>query len=305
MHPFVPVPPDGTLGVFAPSSPFDGARFETGIEILKGLGFYIHIHPQAYARSGFLAGDDAQRADAFFSLLEDPSIDGVMAARGGYGAHRLLFDVDASRAARHRKPVIGFSDVVVLHQILQGTGLMSIHGPVVTQLGDLDQDSHLHLARLLRGQAGRWTLTADRAGWAPEVIAGGVATGPLVGGCLAVLAALVGTPHLFVPNGAILLLEDVGEVPYRLDRMLTHLRLAGILDRVSGLALGDFVNCRPPRPVEPGAEDVLTERLGSLGVPVVSGLPIGHGKRNMAVPLGATATLDGTAGTLTLHDVSG
>ena len=299
MHPFRPVPHNGTLGVFSPSSPFETERFESGLTILRGLGYTVRVHEQTTARKGFLAGDDQQRLRALYELTEDPEIHGIIAARGGYGAHRLLFDLDAVRAATDRKALIGFSDVVVLHQALQRVGLVSVHGPVVTQLGDLDASEHAHLARVLSGPTDPFTLTADGPALAP-----GQATGPLIGGCLAVLASLVGTPHLFVPPGSILLLEDVGEVPYRLDRMLTHLRLAGVFDRIAGIALGDFVNCHSTRPDQPKAAEVLSERLGNLGIPVLAGLPIGHGTRNLAVPLGARATLDASAHRLSLYEVA-
>ena len=299
MYAFRSVPTGGALGVFAPSSPFDQARFESGLEVLKGLGYRVHVHPQAHERAGFLAGPDPSRLRALMELLQDSNIDGIIAARGGYGAHRLLSDFDAVRAAALRKVLIGFSDVVVLHQALHKAGLQSVHGPVVTQLGDLDPSAHRHLAHLLEDPSAPLRLSA-----LGPVIAPGRATGPLVGGCLAVLVALVGTPHLFVPRDSILLLEDVGEVPYRLDRMLTHLRLAGVFERVAGVALGDFVGCGAPRSGEPSAAEVLEERLGDLGVPVLSGLPIGHGTQNLAVPLGAKATLDATTGTLSFHEIA-
>lgn len=287
------------LGVFAPSSPVDPSRLEAGLEVLRGLGYRVHLHPQVREHTGFLAGSDASRAKALFELLENPAVDGIIAARGGYGAHRLLSDFDALRAATARKPLVGFSDVVVLHHALQGAGLTSVHGPVVTQLADLDPSDHAHLAKVLGGSTEPFALTAD----GPELVPGR-ATGPLVGGCLAVIAALVGTPHLFVPRGSILLLEDVGEAPYRLDRMLTHLRLSGVFDRVAGVALGDFADCRAPPSGGPGAAEVLEERLAPLGVPVLAGFPVGHGTRNRALPLGRNATLDTSAGQLAFHEVA-
>ncbi len=285
------IPAGGTIGVFAPSSPFPPERFDRGLAILRGLGFQVVVHPQAEHRRGFLAGDDADRASAFGALLEDDRIDAVMAARGGYGAHRWIDRFDFSRALGPAKPVIGFSDVIAVHACLQRAGLRSIHGPVVTQLGDLPEAEHRHLARLLTAPE-PMTLKAQ------VTIRGGRAQGPLVGGCLSVIAPMVGTPYLFVPEGAILLLEDVSEAPYRIDRMLTHLRLAGVLARVAGVAVGDMVGCQPPRDGEQSVEDVLAERLGDLGVPAVRGLPFGHGRTNLALPLGADAVLDADAGTL-------
>ncbi|MCK6551878.1 LD-carboxypeptidase [Myxococcota bacterium] len=291
----------GTLGVFAPSSPFDPERFERGLAILATLGFRTKLHPQVTAKNGFLAGTDAERAAALDALLDDDDVDAIIAARGGYGVHRLLHLVDPAHIRRAAKPIVGFSDVTALHALVQGkAGLESIHGPVVTQLASLGPEDHAALVDALAGRYGALAYTSDRT-----PVHAGRATGVLTGGCLSVLTPLVGTDLLFVPDGAILLLEDVGEAPYRVDRMLTHLRLAGVLDRVAGVAVGDFVGCETQRPGEQSIDDVLAERLGDLGVPVLTGLPFGHGARNRAIPLGATATLDATAGRLVLAEHAG
>lgn len=290
------VAPGDMLGVFAPSSPFQDERFERGLTALRALGYGVHVHPQVHRRHGFLAGTDAERLAAFHELLADDAIAGVIAARGGYGLHRIIAEVDADLVRRSRKPIVGFSDITALHGVIQArAGLVSIHGPVVTQLGTLPEADRARLVQVLAGAWDGLTYHADR-----PAISGGRATGTLVGGCLAVLVAMVGTPHLFVPDDAILLLEDVGEAPYRIDRMLTHLRLAGVLGGVRAVALGDFAECDPPRPGEQTVDEVLAERLGDLGVPVLAGLPIGHGPRNHAIPLGARATVDAEARTLTV-----
>lgn len=289
----------GKLGIFAPSSPFPGDRFEAGCARLRALGFELEIPAITHARSGYLAGSDPERVEAFHALLDDPAVTGLVAARGGYGLHRIVDRLDPTRLASTTKPVVGFSDLCALHAALQGAGLTSIHGPVVTQLADLPTADAERLAALLRG-APVAPLEAEGPTLHP-----GVATGPLVGGCLSVLVPLVGTPFLFVPEGAVLLLEDVGEAPYRLDRMLTHLHLAGVLARVAGVALGAFEGCRRARPHEPDALEVLAERLTPLGVPVLAGLPVGHGARNAALTLGATVTLDADARTLAPHHAAG
>lgn len=296
MRPFVSVS-SGVLGVFAPSSPFPEDRFEAGVRVLEGLGFQVRVPEAARARTGYLAGDDAHRAAAFTALLEDPEVDGLIAARGGYGLHRILDRLDPERLARADKPVVGFSDLSALHAALNLDGQrVAIHGPVVTQLAGLPPEDATHLARLLRGEyPDGFVLTADG-----PAIASGRATGRLVGGCLSVVLGLLGTRWWPSTEGAILVLEDVGEAPYRVDRMLSQLRLAGAFDGIAGITLGDFVACHPPRPNEPTVEEVLAERLGDLGVPVLTGLPIGHGSRNRAVPLGGEATLDADAGTLSV-----
>jgi muramoyltetrapeptide carboxypeptidase len=185
------------------------------------------------------------------------------------------------------KPIIGFSDVTALHALVQKHAhLISMHGPVVTQLGELDDVSKQIFRRVLAGDHANLRYDGETS------IAPGRVQGTLVGGCLSVIAPLIGSQFLFLPQDAILLLEDVQEAPYRIDRMLTHLRLARVLSEVKGVVLGDFVDCNPQRDGEQTVEEVLSERLGDLGIPVLAGLPFGHGKRNHAVPLGSRVTLD-------------
>lgn len=292
-----PGEPGARLGVFAPSSPFDGSRLERGLVRLAGLGLEPVLHPQVTERQGFLAGPDAHRARAIHELLAGDDVGGLIAARGGYGAHRILRDLDPALIRSAGKMIVGFSDVCAIHAVAQKAGLISIHGPVVTQLGDLGDRDLAVLARVLAGDWQGLEYSADRPAITP-----GRATGRLAGGCLSVIVPLVGTDLLFFPDDVILLLEDVGEAPYRIDRMLTHLHLAGLLGRTRGIVLGDFAGCASPRAGEQSIEEVLAERLGGLGVPVLAGLPFGHGARNHAVPLGARVTLDASAGVLRVEE---
>lgn len=284
-----------TVGVFAPSSPFPPERFSAGLAALESLGFDVHVHPTAYASLGYLAGDDATRLAAIHALLDDPAIDVLWAARGGYGLHRLLDRLDPARIAAAGKAIVGFSDVCALHAVAQLGGLASVHGPVVTQLGELPPEAGARAVEIL---SGAWAGLHYESEAGP--ISGGVARGVLLGGCLSVIVPLLGTPYLPPLDGAVLLLEDVGEATYRIDRLLTHLRLTGVLHRVAGVALGEFVGCAPRKEGEPTVEVVLAERLGDLGVPVLMGLPFGHGRKNLAVPLGARVELDCERGRLTL-----
>jgi muramoyltetrapeptide carboxypeptidase len=294
VRPFRPLG-DRAIGVFAPASPFPEARYAAGLEVLTTLGAPIVEAPSLRARRGYLAGSDAERLADLHALLEDPAVGALWAARGGYGVHRLLESLDAERLVAAGKPIVGFSDLTALHAVAQRGGLMSIHGPVITQLGELGVEAARDSLTLLSPTPQPLELVADGPCVAP-----GRAEGPLLGGCLSVLAPLVGTPHLPPLGGAILLLEDVAESTYRIDRLLTGLRLAGLLGRVAGVALGDFWACRPRSDDEPEVGAVLAERLGDLGVPVLAGLPIGHGPRNRAVPLGARAVLDADARRLTI-----
>lgn len=284
-----------TVGVFAPSSPFPPERLAAGLAALEALGFDARVHPSAHQTLGYLAGDDATRLASFHALLDDPEIDVLWAVRGGYGLHRLVDRLDPARVAAAGKPIVGFSDVCALHAVAQRGGLISVHGPVVTQLGELPPEAG---ARALEVLGGAWDGLRYDSESGP--LSGGVARGRLIGGCLSVIVPLLGTPYLPPLDGAILLLEDVGEATYRVDRLLTHLRLAGVLHRVAGVALGEFVGCAPRKDGEPTVEEVLAERLGDLGVPVLMGLPFGHGRKNLAVPLGARVELDCERGRLTV-----
>jgi muramoyltetrapeptide carboxypeptidase len=277
----------GTVGVFAPSSPFQEDRFQTGLAALRALGLEPVLDDRLFARRGYLAGDDASRVALFHDLLDDPKIEVLWAARGGYGAHRILDRIDPERIRRAKKPIVGFSDVSAIHAVASSrAGLVSFHAPVVTQLGELVSGEPAMIKRMLEGEL---AITHRADG---PALRGGRAQGPILGGCLSVIAPMVGTDFLPILNGTILLLEDVGEFTYRIDRLLTQLLQSGVVARVAGFALGDFVGCDPRNDAEPSVLEVLEERLTTLGVPVLAGLPIGHGKRNAPVPLGATAILD-------------
>lgn len=189
------------------------------------------------------------------------------------------------------KLVVGFSDITALHLVLQAAGWVSVHGPVVTQLGTQPRQVADRLFHLLE------SAEAPAPPLRGTGLVGGVAEGPLIGGNLSVLTRLLGTPYFPALDGAVLLLEDVGERPYRLDRMWTHLALAGVFDRVRGIALGEFTGCEEPD-AEYGSRDVLAGLAAETGLPCLAGLPIGHGDLNHPVPLGCHVRLDATAGAL-------
>lgn len=286
-----------TVSIFAPSSPFPTERFEYGLGRLQQLGWDVRTPSSIRAKHGFLAGEDAHRFESFRRDWLDPSVDVMFAARGGYGAHRILPELETLGPSPNRKRVVGFSDITAIHAWLFRRGHPSVHGPVVTQLGDLSAVDLERLRRVLEGPWPGLTYTADG-----PALASGQARGKIFGGCLAVITPLLGTPYAPDFRDTILVLEDVAEPPFRVDRMLTHLRLAGVLSQVAGIAVGDFVGGKAVREGEPDVAAVLRERLSDLGIPVVTGLPIGHGTRNLALPLGAQARLDADNGELVIED---
>lgn len=285
----LPLRPRDAVHVVAPSGPFDRPSFEAGLAVIAER--YSPVHgPDIFSAHRYLAGDDARRGGELSRALLDRDARAIFSARGGYGSARLLPDLpfaDASHAA-----FVGFSDLTSVHGALQALGRVSFHGPVLTQLGRQPPAVREYLFRLLESPEAPPPLTGS-ATYVP-----GMAEGHLVGGNLSVLSRLIGTSYMPPLDGAVLLLEDVTERPYRIDRMWTHLRLAGVFSRVRGIVLGDFTGCE-----EKGADyscaDVLRELAREAGLPCAAGFPIGHGDINYPVALGTQVRLDADAARLT------
>jgi muramoyltetrapeptide carboxypeptidase len=279
--------------VVAPASPFEPAALEAGLAVLRdALGLHPRLRSDITSRRGYLAGDDARRLEEWREAVADPEARAIFCARGGYGSMRLLAAIDPAPLLARPKLLVGFSDVTALHALLNRAGLATVHGPVVTQLGRAPVEAVAHLAALLFGGAphpGAWEAPAPGAGLAGgATLTPGRAAGPLLGGSLAMLAHLCGTPFFPPLDGAILVLEDVGERPYRLDRCLTQLGLAGALRQVAGVAVGQLTGCDDG---DGAAAEAVRGLVRALGVPAAEGFPFGHEDRNLALPLGPRATL--------------
>ncbi|MFZ0499031.1 MAG: LD-carboxypeptidase [Steroidobacteraceae bacterium] len=288
-HAFPALRPGDPVVAVAPAGCFDRASFEAGLEVISHR-YRVHYDPGLLTRQRYLAGSDERRLAELAAALADTGAGAIFCVRGGYGLMRLLPKLEGIALAP--KPVIGFSDITALHQTLQRQRLVSIHGPVLTQLPRLDASTHARLFELLESTA----PVAELAG--QETYVDGTAEGPLLGGNLSVLTRLLGTPFLAPLEGAILLLEDVGERPYRLDRMWTHLALAGVFRRVRGIVLGDFTGCEE-KAADFSSADVLRELAAATGLPCAAGFPIGHGAQNQPVPLGVRVRLDAGSRRLT------
>ncbi|MEW5743070.1 MAG: LD-carboxypeptidase [Myxococcota bacterium] len=281
--------PNDAVAVVAPSGPFDRPSFEKGLAVLS-TRYRPVFTPRIFETHRYLAGKDEARALELQQALDDEHLAAVFMARGGYGAMRLLPAIRLGRP----KPLVGFSDTTALHLAAQAKGWRSLHAPVLTQLGKQPTDVAARVFDLLEGRP-----VPPLAG--SRTVVPGVAEGPLLGGNLSVLTRLLATPYLPSLRGAILLVEDVGERPYRLDRMWTHLELAGALDGVAGVVFGDFTGCEEKdAPYTPG--EVMDELAQRLGVPCAAGFPIGHGDLNFPVPLGARVRLDADRQTLSFPE---
>lgn len=240
--------------------------------------------------AGFLAGSDARRLADLKSALTDPTIHGLIAARGGYGSTRLLPSLSSDLVRAAGKWLVGFSDVTALHALWARAGLCSLHGPMVCSLGEAPSATRDEWFALLEG-------APPRPWQALEVVRPGRASGRLFGGNLTVLAALVGTPYFPPLDGVVLALEDIGERPYRLDRTLTAMLQAGALAGVRAIVLGQFTLC-DPGPDGTTADEVLRERLGTLGVPMLANGSFGHVPDNRPLLFGAWTEVDADRGEL-------
>ncbi|MDT0630663.1 S66 peptidase family protein [Rubrivirga litoralis] len=301
-----PLLPSGRVAVAAPSSAaLDPADAEAGLAALRTRGLAVEAATVAGGAVGYLAGADGARADALNTLLRRDDLDAVVCLRGGYGLLRILDRIDYNAARAHRPLVVGYSDVTALHLALYArAGLAGVSGPMVApDWPDLDAETEAAFWRVVGGAAGY-----DLAGPGAERLAplqDGEAEGVLLGGNLALTAALVGTPYLPALDGAILFLEDVGEPPYRIDGLLARLRLAGVLGRLGGLVFGQFTGAAPPadRP-SLSVDEVLAHYSTFVDGPVATGLVYGHVPRKVTVPIGVRAHLavEGGAAALTVLD---
>lgn len=277
------LPDRARIAVVSPSSAFDPSRLTAGLAVLRDWGYRPTCLPYVGTTFRYLAGDDASRRDDLVAGLAG-DWDAVWMVRGGYGLARLLRDFPWDRVGR--APFVGFSDGTAFLNPLADRGLRAIHGPVLTSLADhVDEGSRAHLRALLKGDA-----LPPLPG---RVLREGTAAGPLAGGNLCVLASLCGTPWQLRGAGRIVVIEEVGEAPYRIDRLLRQVIDAGCLDGAAGFALGAFHGCEAPPGAPWSALDVVIDALAPFGVPVLAELPIGHGRENYAFEVGAPGRIEG------------
>lgn len=278
-----------SVRVVAPCSPFDVALVRRGMAWLSSR-YRVSFDPSMFGHKRLLAGSDERRLRELNQAISDPEVRAIVAARGGYGLTRITPFLDYDALRRDPKWIVGFSDVTALHAEAVTAGVCSLHGHNVAGLGRGDA-----LRRL------EWQESLEHPHDPPPLVGleawtSGRAEGTMFGGNLTLLFTCAAAGRLRLPERTVLLLEDVAEPAYRLDRMLSALRLSGAFDRVVGVVLGHFVDCPATRGVP--HEEVLREGLSTLGVPVLAGLPVGHGRQNRPVFMGYDAVLDSSAGSL-------
>lgn len=272
------------IGIIAPAGPVLPDEIQPGLDFLESLGFQPVCFPHLFDRKGYLAGEDASRLKDLHAAFRDKRIKAVLCARGGYGTHRILERLDYGLVSRNPKLLVGYSDLTaLLFALFRRSGLIAIHGPVLQNLLKGDGRNAAELVKLM--------TSAERAAVnlsGGTVIKRGRAEGVLMGGNLSLICHLLGTPFLPSFKRKLLFIEDRGETLYRIDRMLTHLLVSGEIEKCAGLMVGTFEECGDPSSVI----DLVRERCSGLKVPVVTGLPVGHGELNLPMPIGVRAVLD-------------
>jgi muramoyltetrapeptide carboxypeptidase len=304
VHPaLTPVPRGSLIAVVAPAGPVSAAELAHVSALFERYGYRCRIYPgcsltcagPADAGIDYLAGDDSVRLADLHAALADDSVAAIYSVRGGYGCMRLLPGIDAALVKRARKPLVGYSDVTALHGLWLREGVASLHAPM--PVSDMlkpgrQADTDAAFAALQQGFASGQVL-APALEAAPGLHVPGIAEGPLIGGNLSLVAAVLGTPWAWQAQGAVLFLEDINEELYRVDRLVTQLHLAGVLGAVSGIVLGSFTE-------EASPHALLRELLLPLNKPLLAGWPTGHGTPNQPLPMGVRVRLDAGTGTLTV-----
>lgn len=288
--------PGDVIGVVSPAAAVSEEHLRRGCQRLEQLGFGVRLGAQVLDRYRYLAGSDDARVHDLLTLWNDPTVRAIFCSRAGYGSGRLLPLLDFTTLMQAPKIFLGFSDVtLLLNMLVQQAGLVCFHGPLVAGefAAGLTPRSQAHLFSLLTTGFGEGALAFS------TTLSPGVGEGRLIGGCLSVLVATLGTPFALKTDGAILFIEDIGEKPYRIDRMLTQLKQAGKLDRLAGVIFGEMQSCRGETSDPALLFSVITDVFADYDYPVGFGLPSGHEGENLALPLGIRARLDMDHQTLT------
>jgi muramoyltetrapeptide carboxypeptidase len=291
------LPENAHIAVLAASGPSELGRIRDAAKAIEARGHRVTIAENVDHRfRGYLAGDDDERAETLNRFLRSDEFDAYFFARGGYGAMRILDRIDYDAVLRNPRPIVGFSDITALHQAIAiHAGVATFHGPMLNLdfHAGLSADREEWLWSILSGAAPMTHRFTSK-----QIVAEGSADGVLFGGCLALTDALVGTAYDYWIDDGIWFWEDVEEPPYRLDRMLTHLRLTGRLRRIRGVIVGSLKECGESSEIDALLRDV----FGGLDIPVVRDLPFGHDGNNLLMPIGAAVRLDTHDGSLTITE---
>ena len=284
------------IGVVAPAGCVASEELAAGILAIREQGFEVELAAGIHNRKGYLAGSEEIRAQDLVGFFLRDDIDAIICARGGFGSVQLLPFLDAE-IRRHPKIFCGYSDItILLNWLLQKWGFVTFHAPMVAMdlARGLSNRAKEHFWGILTGKEKKWSIKLG------EALRSGKCEAPMIGGCLSLLTTTLGTPYEVDTRKKILFLEDVGEKPYRIERMLIHLKSAGKFERLAGLVFGDFTQCEGAGPRD--VKTIVREMFQDAPYPVAMGMPAGHGEENLALPLGVRMRLDGNAGRLSLME---
>lgn len=303
-----PLRPGGTIGLVGISSPVQDPEVKYGpmLEAIDALGYRVIEADNCRQAYGYLAGSDAARAEGLNRMFADDRVDAVVCMRGGYGVTRMLDRVDYDVIRANPKILLGYSDITALHSAIhRKVGLVTFHGPMPsTCWPKFDDFTRQSMLRALTATEPLGRLE-NPEGVAPRCVVPGVCEGPLVGGNLSLIAATCGTPYALDVTDKVLLLEDIGEYFYRLDSMLTQLRLAGMFERCAGVVLGGFTACKPEyEDYTLTLDEIVRDVVAPAGKPVLANMAIGHLDTKLTVPLGARCRVDAEAGTLEMTEAA-
>ena len=276
------------IAIVSPASKIDAGVVESSIPVLESQGGQVEVVPHALGKSGSYSGNVGERLSDLAGALSDPGIRAILCGRGGYGAVQLLDRISPSLLMKDPKWIIGFSDISALHALMSVNGIASVHSPMCRHLGEYsgNDECSQSLFSILRGEMPSYCV--DPHPWNKE----GSATGPVVGGNLAVLSALIGTPYDIIGRrGSILFIEDIAEPIYKVERILYQMRLAGVFDRISGLIVGQFTEYRPDANYT-DMTSMIRDMTSDLKIPVAYDFPVGHVSHNLPIIESAIATLD-------------
>jgi len=280
------------VGVVAPAGCIERKSLDAGVVAIRAAGFEVELSPNIFANNGYLAGRAEDRAKDLLDFFRRREIDAIFCARGGFGSVQMLPHLNREIGG-HPKIFLGYSDVtILLNWLRQFCGMVTFHAPMVAMdlARGLSAASKAHFWSLLMGEMSGWKIGLG------EVIRQGKVESELIGGCLSMVVTTLGTPYEIDTRGKLLFLEDVGEKPYRVERMLTHLKMAGKLNDVAGVLFGDFTDCESDGPR--GIREVIIDMFHDVPYPVVMGMRAGHGPENFALPLGIKMRLDGNSANL-------
>lgn len=283
------LPSNGVIGLIAPAGPA-ALDTEKAVQWMQDRGYSLRIFPGVAEKNGYLAGSDEVRLNDLHGAFADRDIDAILCLRGGYGSPRLLDRIDFDLLRRNAKPFVGYSDITALHlAISRCAGFVTFHGPMLNAdlLGDKQQPTESALFSMLRGELTSGSVLSHPQAYPLTTLVPGIARGRLLGGNLSLIAGTLGTPYEIDAEGVVLFLEDINEPLYRIDRLLTHLRLAGKLSALCGVLVGDVAGVD-----EPALAALLKQTFEPLQIPVLAGWRSGHCDPNLTLPMGAMVRLD-------------